>query len=380
MDSNAFSAPDLQSSGFSFPCVVSDLPAPEEYLVWLKQAHARNYFSNFGPLCEQLSNEMLATFGFEKETCVPCASATAGLSAALIAANVSGFVLIPGFTFPATASAVLAAGLTPLIIDVEEESWVVGADELDAALSRSGAKAAILVAPFGMHCDFSPHLNVCRQHDAVAVIDNAAGLGVVRTHGGRGQNVFEVFSLHATKPMGIGEGGLIFCHETVEGRLKSALNFGLATYHQPAGPIWGFNGKLSELHAAIGLAQLRRRDWIVLGRQQFVTEYIRLAQNLPQLNTPDMASRAPWQIFPIAMPDAASADRAEKAAMALGVEFRRYYRPSLSQWPGLKTIGPCPVSESLSSRMVALPVRSITHAKQASELVGLAWKAVMSAI
>lgn len=323
---------------------------------------------------------MTEAFGDPAERCVPCASATSGLSAALIAADVSGQVLIPAFTFPATLGAVLAAGLVPSVIDVDEDSWAIGADALDTALSASDAKAVILVAPFGMQCDFAAHRAVCRRHDAIVVIDNAAGLGVKRLNICDEESVFEIFSLHATKPMGIGEGGLIFCHKNVERKLRSVLNFGLGTYADPRGPNWGFNGKLSELHAAIGLAQLQRRDWIVQGRQRFAGAYIALLAQYPELSSPTAMQLAPWQIFPLAMPDRRSADAAEMAAADLGIEFRRYYRPSLSQWPNIQTIGTCPVSESLASRMLALPVRSVGRVEQASEIVALVKEAITSAM
>ena len=180
--------------------------------------------------------------------------------------------------------------------------------------------------------------------------------------------------------MGIGEGGLIFCHRSVEKKLRSVLNFGLGTYADPQVPNWGFNGKLSELHAAIGLAQVRRRDWIVQGRQRFAEAYIALLAKYSEISLPTEMHMAPWQIFPVAMPDKHSADTAEAAAADLGVEFRRYYRPSLSLWPKVQTIGACPVSESLASRMLALPVRSVGQTEQASEIVALVDQAISLAL
>lgn len=365
---------------FEIPCVVSDLPDPEEYFGWISQAHERNYFSNFGPICEQLSEEMIETFGLEEETCIPCANATAGLSAALIAANVSGPVLMPGFTFPATASAIMAAGLEPLVMDVKEGTWAIGAEVLDHVLAETGAKAVILVAPFGIWQDFSAHVDVCRQHGASVIIDNAAGLGVTRISLQRTPDVFEVFSLHATKPLGVGEGGLVFCHQSSATRVRSALNFALTTQNDACGPTWGFNGKLSELHAAVGLAQIRRRDRIIPQRQQFVAEYISLFDGMADFIAPQDPSCAPWQVYPIAMPNAQIADVAQAKAADLGVEFRRYYRPSLSKWRGLKTNGACPVSESLSSRMLALPVRSGTVATTAAGLIEKVQHAIMTAL
>ena len=92
------------------------------------------------------------------------------------------------------------------------------------------------------------------------IIDNAAGLGVARGQSalsGKNEAVREVFSLHATKPFGIGEGCAIFAPYSKVPSLRAAMNFGLQS-HSANGevqrPYWGINGKMSEVHAAIGLA------------------------------------------------------------------------------------------------------------------------------
>ena len=117
---------------FAYPSVVSDLPEPEDYMPWVREASRRNHYSNFGPLCRQFAAELIVHFGLPGEACVPCSSATAGLSAALVASGVEGCVLIPAFTFPATLGAVRAAGLTPVVMDV---------DALEAHVARGAAIA-----------------------------------------------------------------------------------------------------------------------------------------------------------------------------------------------------------------------------------------------
>src|SRR4051812_9850566 len=90
--------------------VVPDLPAPDEYLSLLREMHESGWYSNFGPLARRLERELLDVFGMPDEECITCCNATAGLSAALLAAGRTGRVLLPAFTFAASLGAVRAAG------------------------------------------------------------------------------------------------------------------------------------------------------------------------------------------------------------------------------------------------------------------------------
>jgi len=355
---------------YAIRAVQPDLPEPAEYLPWLEQMHERGYYTNFGPLHDEMVQGMLAEFGGKGEGCVACCNATAGLSAALIAADVTGCVLMPAFTFPATMSAIRAAGLEPILMDVSPETWLPSVDELAEALVTTGARAVILVAPFGIRHDFAAHIAACRALNVTTIIDCAAGMGVPRLNFCDGPDVFEVFSLHATKPFGIGEGGLVYCHDSMTGAVRSALNFALSSHARPEGPHWGFNGKLSEIQAAIALAQLRRYGDIITQRQVFAAAYFVMLEQFPEIKTPPRDSVAPWQIFPALLPSETLADTAVDVAAAQGVELRRYYRPSLSQWTGVKTATPCPVSEDLAARMIALPVRSAATVANAQPVVG----------
>jgi len=193
---------------------VPDLPAPAEYLPLLQEIHQNRWYSNFGPLARRLESQLQTSFGAPEESSVTCSSATAGLSAALLAAGRADWVLLPAFTFPATLGAVRAAGMVPVVVDVDAQNWTLRGDRLDRALAETGAGAVILVAPFGMHKNWEAELAICRKRGAAVVVDSAAGLGGPRSAEGYGENVFEVFSMHATKPFAVGEGGVIFAHHS----------------------------------------------------------------------------------------------------------------------------------------------------------------------
>jgi dTDP-4-amino-4,6-dideoxygalactose transaminase len=356
--------------------VVPDLPQPESFLPYLQTAHDSGWFTNFGPLVRRLERELERIFGRNGEICVSASSATAGLSAALLALECKGRVLVPAFTFAASAGAVLSAGLEPLVMDVSEKTWTIDADELDRTLRLPGIGAVMLVSPFGLPQDFSEHIAICERHGRAVVIDNAAGLGGMRPNRMARPNVAEVFSMHATKPFGIGEGGAVFAHPRLEEPLRAALNFSLNAPFRPDLPSWGFNGKMSELHAGVGLAQAERFSARVVGRQAFAARYVAELSEVRGIQIVADSRSAPWQVFPVLLSDGKARERTISYAAGQGLEIRRYYYPSLSRWPQIRAVGACAVSESLADRMCALPIRGDAATTEADEIVKIAVDAV----
>jgi dTDP-4-amino-4,6-dideoxygalactose transaminase len=346
------------SQSYRHRLVVPDLPVPAEYLPLLEEMQQNGYYSNFGPLARRLEEQLLKMMGTADERCVTCCNATAGLSAALLATGRSGYVLLPAFTFSASLGAIRAAGMTPIVADVDAENWTLRENLLDRALAQTGAGVVMLVAPFGIANSWEPQLHVCRERGVAVVIDSASGLGGPRYATAFDESTFEVFSMHATKPFSVGEGGVIFAHRRHEAALRSALNFALDSYATTQGPAWGFNGKMSELHAAVGLAQAKRIADLVSRRQAFAAMYRDRLSRYQNVVCPQDASCAPWQFFPILLPSKTVAEAFIESAASIGVEIRRYYRPSLSAWAGTECFDECAVAEDLADRMCVLPVRA----------------------
>lgn len=340
---------------YSFPAIRPEVPPMSEWSGYLAKAEANNWFTNFGELSLHLERELLSRWGSSTSAVICTNNGTSAIAAPLIAENVTGPVLIPAFTFPATFSAVKMAGGQPKLMDVSSEHWRVDAGELDRRLGETRARAAVLVSPFGLKCDYAQHIEVAASHAAVLVIDSAAGLGLDRSVVEADGPVYEAYSMHATKPFGVGEGGVIFGPQQSMARIRSALNFGLPTRFGREVSEWGFNGKLSEAHAAVGLAVLEKFDARLFRRQELAARYMERLNSIPDIQFPRDAHASTWQVFPVLMPDARSATALVEAAQQLGMEVRRYYRPSLTQWFGETC---CPNSDSLADRMICFPIYS----------------------
>lgn len=366
-----------------YRAVWPEIPSPEKWLKYVTQSFDANRHTNFGPACKQFEEALAHRYGINSTCCVTTSSATSGLAACLIAHQATGSVICPAFTFPATASAILMAGCAPIVVDIDPNTLAISAESLDVALKRSGAKHAIVVAPYGVRTDFSNHVDVCQSHDTRLIIDNAAGLGVERDHYEKSEDVDEVFSLHATKPFNIGEGGVIFSNKVNNEKLRAAINFGIPSHtlrglNQP--PYWGINGKLSEIPAAIGLAVLEEMDQRVKSRQEMATRWLLGLAEIAQVKSVFTDSTlGPWQVFPILLRTKTGAEELVNAAARVGVELRRYYSPSLGACQRLQRLSSCRVSEDISSRVVTLPVRSRMPFSEQAELVARTIAAIESA-
>lgn len=341
---------------FRFRAVRPSLPAKSEWIDLLDESYARNHFSNGGPLAVRLEQELQREFGNSAGECILANNATNGLAACMIATGESGTALFPAFTFPATLSAIKMAALEPRLMDVSFSDWYPSVETLKKSLEETGSKVVVLVAPFGFRCDFTSHAEVCRSYGAHLIIDNAAGLGVPRHFYEAQKNVYEVFSMHATKPFGVGEGGAIFTNAAHADAVREASNFALHSYETADGPDWGINNKMSELHAAVGLAQLKNYKKLRANRLVFVEGYIKLLQKYSNLSYEKDVARAPWQCFPVLMPNENAAGTFTKTAGEMSLEIRRYYRPSMSKWNDSITQPKCPEAEELSDRVCCLPV------------------------
>ena len=345
---------------YRFPFQRPELPAPQQWEPLLASSYAAHRFSNHGPLALALEQRLASRAG---RSVVLAANGTAAISAALLALGRKGAVILPSFTFPATLGAVLQAGLQPVLADVNPLTWELDVPSIEAAAAACAQPlAAVLgVRTFGLCRDWSAQQAWCDRHGVPLVLDSAAALGGLLADGtpaGR-QGRMETFSLHATKVFAVGEGGAIACTLQDVDVLRRVMNFGLQDGQLQG---WGFNGKVSEFTAAIGLAQEAVFDAHLLARRAAAAEFAAMLQaEAPHWALAIRQGDPPWQAYPILAPSAALANRLEAAAAAQGVQIRRYYRPALHTASTLAAYSwgqPLPVSADLAQRMVCLPMYS----------------------
>lgn len=219
---------------------------------YLKLIDKNRYYSNHGELVMEFETWLGHLF---EAPCVTASSATSALTATIMALDLpkGSFIACPSWSFVATAAAIVAAGHAPFFYDVHDSGII--------KLSNSSAdiSAIIAVAPFGKPLPSYFLL------DIPVIIDAAAGFDTFSTICKPG-NIPVVISTHCTKPFGTGEGGFVTCkYEPLLKRIRHILNFGIESHANV--PYIGFNGKMSEYHAAVGLAEFdgwldKREKWL----------------------------------------------------------------------------------------------------------------------
>src|SRR5207248_1648525 len=141
-----------------------------------EEAYTLKRFSNFGPVVVRLEDELTRKYGNGRRA-VLVASGTAGLVAALVALDVQGPVVVPAFTFPATAQAVLQAGCTPVFCDVAAETWELDPEALEHLLRTEKVAAVLHVRSFGFCRDLGGVEAIARRYGVPLLVDSAAALG-----------------------------------------------------------------------------------------------------------------------------------------------------------------------------------------------------------
>jgi dTDP-4-amino-4,6-dideoxygalactose transaminase len=352
-----------------------DLPPAEKIERYFELSRAARYYANGGPCHELLVERARGRLG--GRLVVPVANGSMGLLAALraLVPETRGRrreVLVPSFTFPAAPAVIKWCGLTPVFCDVDADGWHLSAEGLADALAARGQRVVAIVAgvTFGTpppEAQVSAWRALADAAGIPLVVDSAPGFGAAEVRDADA----EVFSLHATKPMPIGEGGLIAVRDPeVARRVRMLINHGFDENGVVALP--GLNGKLDEWHAAAALAGLDRVENAIATRQahaRAIGEALRGRGITFQAG----AARSATQFVPALMPSERARDASRQSAETAGVEFRAYFNPPLHRTPAYSSCdraGDLGMTESVSARILSLPMASDQTAAEREQIVG----------
>ena len=356
-----------------------ELPPTEEIDRYLELARGERWFSNGGPCWRLLRDRLGERAG---AYCVPVASGTLGLMAALAAvlddsgAGPKRGALMPSFTFLATAQAAVWAGLEPRLADIDAEHWHLDPELLEQALAGEHDLGAVLaVSAFGTPPPPAVRErweSACRAAGVPLVVDSAAGFGAIAADGVPvgAQGDVEVVSFHATKPFAIGEGGAVFTRDAaLRDRIELAVNFGFRP-DRTVGLAHGLNAKMSELHAATALAVLDQIDAIVAHRRD--TAAAIRARAGAGIEWQQGAELSTWQFVPVAL-----ADPQRRERLATGwqgeVETRAYYDPLHDLVPDYTAVSGLERTDDLFARILCLPMANdLSEAEVETIAAGLA--------
>lgn len=299
-----------------------------------KGVFERRFYTNHGPLVAAFEDRVAERLGVAHVICV--ANGTVALMIAAKAAGLSGEVIVPAYTFPATVQALVYAGLEPALCDVDPSTHAVTAETVAAALSPKTA-AIVGVHMWGRPCDVEGLSSLAEDRGLHLMFDAAHAFDI--SIGGRkvgGFGLCEVFSFHATKVLNCGEGGCIATNDSAfAAACRTAANF-----HDRAGDVetpLRINGKMSEAQAAMGLVGLETLDSVIEGNRARYAQYRDRLEAAPGVRFIDHAAglRSNCQYVVLEVdPECAVDQMALIEAMRVnGIAARRYFYPGMHRAP-----------------------------------------------
>lgn len=295
---------------------------------------------------------------------ISCCNGTVALHLALLALGVGAGdeVIVPTLTFVATANAVTYCGARPVFVDCEAETWNLDASQLDSLVTPR-TRGIIVVHLYGHPVNMDPVLAVARRH-GLFILEDAAEAHGAEYKGQRIGSIGDIatFSFYGNKIITTGEGGMIVTNDTFLARKVSQLKSqGQDSDRRYWFPIVGYNYRMTNLAAAIGLGQLEKIDWHIQQRLQIAKWYQKRLQNIQELILPANKSWAKnvYWLFSVVLSDVTTKNRdivmADLATM--GIETRPFFYPmhTLPPYEQVEGSSVFPVAEKLAGRGLNLP-------------------------
>jgi len=331
-------------------------------LMRIEQVLHRNWLTNDGPLVREFEQRIAEYVGVAY--CVATCNATVALGIAIRAAGLTAEVIVPSFTFVATAHALYWNGLTPVFCDIDPTTHNLAPDHVEQLISPR-TTAILGVHLWGRPCPVERLTEIARRRGLTLMFDAAHAFGV--SHRGRMIGSFgrcEVFSFHATKLVNSFEGGAVVTDDAALAKtVRLMRNFGFAGYDVVAHA--GTNGKMTEVSAAMGLTSLECMDaFVAVNRRNYET-YATELRGIPGLTLLpfDESERNTNQyVVTEVAEEKFGLPRDELVAVlhAENVLARRYFYPGCHRSEPYLSLfsqfsAPLPVTELVAERVLVLP-------------------------
>lgn len=362
----------------NLPLIATRPPRLSEMADALRAVETAGTYSNGGPVVRRFEDDLVdRCFGGEGKA-LAVANATLGLMLAIRHARTgrSGpYALMPSFTFAAAAHAAIWAGLTPLICDIDPGDWAACAAAEQALLERYGEQIAV-IAPydtFNTGLDLARYETLARKYGAGVVVDAAASLGGLDAQGrgyGSGSPFACVYSMHATKPFAVAEGGVIYSADAnLIDQFRTMHNFGFGAPR--AATELGMNAKLPEVLGLLAEAKLAEIEQVATHRAALAAAY---RAELPEYTFQTVhGTRQVSQFMPLLLPAGTDREAVIAELAAQGIGSGKYFSPHLARQPWFQqscVIEPTPVADRVGAHILSLPITDVMTAADVATIAG----------
>lgn len=334
----------------------------ERFLNRVNDILDRNWLSNYGPYVRELERLMAEYVGVKH--CIVTCNGTVALEIAIRALGLNGEVIVPSYTFIATAHALQWQEITPVFCDIDPETFTIDPNQVERMITPR-TTGIIGVNLFGRVCNIVELTEIARQHNLKLLFDSSHVFGC--SFNGRMVGSFgdaEVFSLHATKFLNSLEGGVVVTNnQDYAEKIRLMKNFGFVGWDNVE--YIGTNGKMNEMSAAMGLTSLESIDDFISANHRNYKLYQKELLGIQgiRLRTYDEQEKNNYQYIIIVIDDAVTGinrDNLMKLLQFENVLARRYFYPCChnmepyrSYFPHAKLL--LPQTELLMKQVLCLP-------------------------
>lgn len=330
------------------------VPPKEEYEQYLDGIWQRQWLTNMGPLANNLELKLKEYLSVKYLLFVT--NGTIALQMAIKALELKGEIITTPFSFIATTSCIVWESCKPVFVDIDKHTLNIDAAKIEAAITPN-TSAILATHVYGNPCDVEAIEKIAQKHNLKIIYDAAHAFGVTIN----GKSVFEygdisTCSLHATKLYHSGEGGLIVTKDAaLLKKLAYIRNFGFNGPESFAE--LGINGKNSEFHAAMGLANLKYIEAILAKRKLLTGHYHKFLKNakayIPKWNAKASMNYA---YCPVVFESKEIMLAAMEKLKSAEIFARRYFYPSLAQSIPYLEHSSMPVTDDVAERVLCLPL------------------------
>ena len=328
------------------------LPPLEEYEEYLKKIWHSGQITNNGPHLIDFENATKQFLAVDQIQIVT--NGTLAIQLALKALGIeSGDIITTPFTYVATVSSVLWERCTPVFVDIDSETLCIDANKIEESITPD-TKAILAVHVYGNACDVEKIEEIAHKHGLKVIYDAAHAFGAEL----KGRSLLDygdvsTCSFHATKLFSSVEGGAVIAKsKAVDDKLELLKRFG---HNGDEHIMLGINAKISELHAAMGLCNLKYIDQLLKKREEVYLTYKKKLTDKVRICLSVDKQKHNYAYIPIVFNNNSTLNEAITRLNERQIFPRRYFFPSLNKLPYINTEQACPVSEDIASRVLCLP-------------------------
>jgi dTDP-4-amino-4,6-dideoxygalactose transaminase len=333
----------------------------EEFLEYVNDIFERRWLTNNGPLVEQLETQIAERLGVKY--CVAMCNGTAALEIAIRAVDLTGEVIVPSYTFIATAHALFWQGITPVFADIGPATHTLDPEAVRSMITprTTGILATHL---WGAACDVEALQTIADAHGLKLIFDAAHAF--LSSHGNRmigGFGEAEVFSFHATKFFNTFEGGAVTTNDDdLANTMRLMRNFGFAGLDNVIHP--GTNGKMTEICAAMGLVNLNLVNEVIEANRTNYDAYCKALNPIEGLSVLRIDGRGQsnyqYVVLEVDPGFPVTRDGIVEALHAENILARRYFWPGCHQMKPYRELYPhaglvLPNTQAVADRVIILP-------------------------